>query len=182
MLTASGVVLQVAEHIDGVGDSANLLVRALQRFAFALAHANRPRNLFCEHLRAISRFRPIAIRSRGALGAGLIVRRDTVISRSYEPGDKTFITGSKRGVLQTDTNLAGKRGVQFWQNPSVCLRLRLSGPRKFPAGFCLSRFVLDRMNGGNVAPEPRAGPCPYAPQNREFYVTQAAADPGVMLV
>ena len=54
--------------------------------------------------------------------------------------------------------------------------------RVFPAGLCLSRFVLGRMVAGPVTPEPRNAQALYAPSNLGAYLNGNAAAPGAIVV
>lgn len=56
------------------------------------------------------------------------------------------------------------------------------GERVFPAGLCLSAFVLARMAAGPVAAEPGKPAALYAPANLAAYLDQKAAAPGVVIV
>lgn len=56
------------------------------------------------------------------------------------------------------------------------------GPRAFPAGLCLSQFVIDRINAGPVVADPQTAAMPYVPANLAAYLNGKAAAPGVMIV
>lgn len=56
------------------------------------------------------------------------------------------------------------------------------GPRAFPAGLCLSQFVIDRINGSPVVAQPQTAAAPYAPTNLLAYLNGNAAAPGVIIV
>ena len=57
-----------------------------------------------------------------------------------------------------------------------------TGPRVFPAGYSLSKFVVDRMNAGPVISNPGAVPTLYTPGNLGAYLVGSAPAPGVVLV
>lgn len=58
----------------------------------------------------------------------------------------------------------------------------LRNSRTFPAGLCLSRLIIDRINAGPVLDEPHAVAAPYAPRNLAAYLAGNAAAPGVIIL
>jgi len=111
MLTASGAVLQVAEYIDGVGDSANLLVRALQRFAFASLTRTAPGICFA----SIFARSADSVRSRSALGAPWA----RVLSCAETPSSRAVMSRATRPSSR-DRSAASCRRIRTWPESAAC--------------------------------------------------------------
>jgi uncharacterized protein (DUF2235 family) len=67
-----------------------------------------------------------------------------------------------------------------WLEPPWDLLPRAA--RVFPAGLCLGRSVIGRVNAGAVEAVPEPAPLPYAPENLGGYLVRNQAAPGIAVV